>query len=134
MPNLYSFENNHYSKGGTDLQYVLPFISFSNTPYKKAYSVSSTYLYDLNSDKYTLKKLIDVIVNEEGDCFRAENDELGVWATGDSVKEALSNLKKEIIVLYEELEEIGETGLGPKPLMWWALLKNLILKNENSRT
>lgn len=134
MPNLYSFKNNRYSEGCTDLQYVLPFISFSNTPYKKTYSASSTYLYDLNSDKYTLKELIDVIVNEEEDCFRAENDELGVWSTGNSVKEALSNLKKEIIVLYEELEEIGESGLGPKPLMWWVLLKNLILKNENSRT
>jgi len=58
---------------------------------------------------------------------------LNVWSTGNSVKEALSNLKKEIIVLYEELEEVGESGLGPKPLVWRGLLKDLI-KNEISRT
>jgi len=134
MPNLYSFKNNYHSEG-TDLESIWPFLGFSNnTSYRKPYSAFSTYLYDLSSDKYSLKEIVDVIVNEEDDCFRAENDELGVWSTGNSVKEALSNLKKEIIVLYEELEKVGERGLGPKPLMWWGLLKNLIVKNENSRT
>lgn len=133
MPNPYSFKNNYHSEG-TDLESILPFLGFSNTPYRNPYSAFSSYLYDLNSEKYSLKETVDVIVNEEDDCFRAENDGLGVWSTGSSVKEALSNLKKEIIALYEELEEVGENGLGPKPLMWWGLLKNLIVKNENSRT
>lgn len=133
MPNIYSFANNYHSEG-TDLQAIWPFLGSSNTPYKKPYSAFSTYLYDLSSDKYSLKEMVDVIVNEENDCFRTENDELGVWATGKSVKEALSSLKKEIIALYEELEERGEGRLGPKPLLWWDLLKNLIVKNENSST
>jgi len=132
MPNPYSFENNYHSEG-TDLESIWPSLVFSNTSYRKPYSAFSTYLYDLSSDKYSLKEIVDVIVSEEDDCFRAENDELNVWSTGNSVKEALSNLKKEIIVLYEELEEVGESGLGPKPLVWRGLLKDLI-KNEISRT
>lgn len=131
MPELYSFEDNQHSQG-TDLQAIFPIIGSSSTPYPKYYSTSG-YLYDLNSDKYSLKEIVDVNVNEEEDCFRAENDSLNVWATGNSSKEALSNLKKEIIYLYEELEEAGENGLGPKPLEWWTLLKSIIVKNEISR-
>lgn len=103
-----------------------------STDYQPSYYYTGTYITDLDSGTYFLRNSQRVVTTQQHDCFRAEIDELGLWATGETISQALSEIKKEVIELYEELKEVGEHRLGPKPHQWWSLLKNLIIDNEQT--
>jgi predicted RNase H-like HicB family nuclease len=106
--------------------------SFAYTELDNNYINLDTYLYDLNSPQYKLKEKLLVKITEEDDCFRAENASFGIWATGEDVSEAVSSLKEEVIELYLELKEAGESNLGSEPTKWWKRFSRLIIENEEA--
>lgn len=81
---------------------------------------------DLESRKYKLSRFLELTLSEEKDCFRAESGDLSIWSTGGTEQEALSSFKKEVVSLYEELNEAGITKLGPLPQQWWNILKETV--------
>ncbi|OGK25116.1 hypothetical protein A3A46_02235 [Candidatus Roizmanbacteria bacterium RIFCSPLOWO2_01_FULL_37_13] len=108
--------------------------SVSDSGFTDSYFISSEAINDLNSNKYSLKNGVFFFINvsEEDDCYRAEYDDLDLWATGKNRQDVLVKIKKEIVLLYKELEEIGEDKLGPIPLNWWKILKDSIIKHEET--
>lgn len=108
--------------------------SVSNSGLTEDYFISSEAINDLNSNKYSLKngKCFFINISEEDDSYRAEYDDLDLWATGKNRQDALTKIKKEIVTLYEELEDIGESKLGPIPLTWWKIIKDSIIKHEEA--
>jgi len=125
---LYPYEiTGEVNPRSTDVRNNFNFIS-SSTHYTPSYTNYSDHLYGLDSDKYFLKTLLPITITVEDDCYRAENESLGIWATGETIGETLDSLKEEIILLYEELKETGESNLGSDPLKWWGLLKEVIVE------
>jgi len=89
---------------------------------------NNTFLRDLNSNKYTLKEKIEIIIEEYPNETIAKWPELEVFGQGASLSEAILDLKREIADIYEDLSNTGEKELGKIPRMWLRILKKLIMK------
>lgn len=116
----------------TDIPYF-PFSSDTEVKRSpKSLPIYSDFINNLDSNRYFFKEGENIYVNiiEEEDGFRVEFDDLNIWSTGRTKELALNNLKKEIILLYEELEALGKKKLGNKPLGWWIRLNQLIEKTD----
>lgn len=85
-------------------------------------------LYDLGNKKYNLKGPIDVVIEAYEDEFIAKFSELEIFGAANTESEAILELKKEIIDLYDELFTSAEKDLGPLPQMWRRILLKLISK------
>ena len=121
----YPYELNELQSENTNFPWEF---NSAGTGYNRNPFSSNTNLYDLNSQDYSLTKPIDVTIIEEVDCFRAESEDLNLWATGRDIKDALNQLKKEIVILYQELRAESENNLGPRPKSWWQFLQTSILE------
>jgi len=60
------------------------------------------------SARYWLKKPVLVLVFIEGAEFVAEQEDLGIHAFGDTVAEAITGLRDEILEHYERMTELGD--------------------------
>jgi hypothetical protein len=92
--------------------------------------IKNTILRDLNSEKYSLKENIEIIIEEYQDEIIALWPEIEAFGHGITQPEAILNLKNEIIDLYEDLSNTKEKELGRLPKMWLRILKKVIKKNE----
>lgn len=63
----------------------------------------SVQLYDLDDLKYKLKSPIWVLITKEQDYYIAESVDFDVYGTGETEKEAISELKETLINFYENL-------------------------------
>lgn len=85
-------------------------------------------LNSLRNEKYSLKYPIYITIEYEKDNVIASFDDVEAFAYSDNEFEAVDMLCKEIVVLYEDLEDNG-ANLGPLPQQWFSILKNFIQCN-----
>jgi hypothetical protein len=87
-------------------------------------------IHDLNSDKYTIRQPIDVILKIVDDEYIALFPELEVYGEGNNEIYALNDLKDELIDLYEYLNSIPVASLGSMPKKWKSIVNSLIQKTD----
>lgn len=84
----------------------------------------SVQIFDLSSDKYSLKCPMSVIVNKEGELFLAEFIDFDLYGEGDDVKSSIDDLKMVLIEYYEEV--LKQKKLSKSLEQKMKLLKNFI--------
>lgn len=93
---------------------------------KEKPTVTQAMITDLNSDKHVLKSPVQVTIEEHAEEVIASWPELEAFASGKTVSEALSCLKKEVVSLYEDLKSADRRTLGRLPRAWLRTLSRLI--------
>ena len=88
----------------------------------------NTKIYDLGSDDHKLSSSIAVILKYLDDEVLAIFPDLDLYGEGKTEGEALSNLKEELIDLFEHLNEIPDSELGAVPKGWKRTINSLIEK------
>lgn len=92
-------------------------------------TVEYTQLYDLGSDRFSLKAPLSVTLEYyEGEVI-AKLPEVEVWGTGSTESLAILDFKGQFVSLYEDL--IGfetEGSLGRLPRMWLKALKKIVVE------
>lgn len=86
-------------------------------------------IYELGNDQYQLTMPIQIVLEEDQEETVARIPELNLYASADTDSEAISELKQEVIRLYEDLESFGGK-LGPLPESWLQTLRKLIVKKN----
>lgn len=80
------------------------------------------------SGVYGLSDFVSIsIIKEEGQII-GDIPSLELYAFGDSISEVISELKQDIIDLYEELESTPNKMLGPNPKKWKNELQMLVYR------
>ncbi|HAS04714.1 MAG TPA: hypothetical protein DCR71_02990 [Dehalococcoidia bacterium] len=92
-----------------------------------SYQIYISYIFDLNSDIYSLKYPIPVNIEESSDEYIASIPDLSLYAQGDNETEAIITLKDEIIALYSDLLQ-DKNNLGKIPQSWKNSLESFIEK------
>jgi hypothetical protein len=85
-------------------------------------------LNSLRNKKYSLRYPVYITVEYENGHVIASFDDIEAFAYADNEFEAIDMLCREIIVLYDELQEDQE-NLGPLPQQWLQILQNFIQCN-----
>ena len=91
--------------------------------------VKHTNLLDLDTATYSLKCPLPVVLEEYGDEVVASIPELKAFGSADTDAEAISNLRKEIVALYEDLDATESDDLGRLPTSWLRILRATIEKH-----
>lgn len=92
--------------------------------------VKQVVLRDLNSQSYQLRAPIEVVIEEYDEEVVASWPEIETFASGNTVGEALADLKNQIVDLYEDLVHSDPESLGKLPLAWKRILSRLIHVNK----
>lgn len=85
-------------------------------------------IHSLPSEEYELKAPIDVIIEIYSDEALAVIPELELYGEGRTEMDALSDLKLELIDLYENLVDMSDDELGDSPREWKKTLQLLVVK------
>ena len=88
----------------------------------------STQIYDLGEDGYSLNVPILITIEEYADeeVIIARFPEVELLGQGVTEADALSNLKLEILDLFDELSELDPEEMGDVPKSWLRVLKSII--------
>jgi hypothetical protein len=84
---------------------------------------------DLNNEMYQVVTPLSIVIEEYQDEIIARCPELNLYASETTDNEAIISLKKEIVSLYEEIEE-NKLELGPLPASWQRVLETHVIKHE----
>jgi hypothetical protein len=90
----------------------------------------SVKIYDLASDMYNLKFPVDVILRIVDDEILALIPELELRGEGVIEAEALTDLKNELIDLFEYLNTIQDKNLGKSPRRWKKIINSFVEKQD----
>ena len=82
----------------------------------------------LAPERYEVLKPFHVVVRPHGDEYTASFVEANINASGDTIEEAVRNVKDVILATFEDLLEHGESQLGPGPLRQVRVLQAFIRK------
>jgi len=83
-------------------------------------------LHDLDSELYRLRQPLCICIEEYEEETVARFPEAEVYASAATEGEAIDLLKREIVQLYEELQQADPKELGRRPKQWRTLLNRLI--------
>lgn len=97
---------------------------------EKGGTTCSVKIYDLPSDMYNLKFPIDVILKTVDDEILALIPELELRGEGVIEAEALTDLKNELIDLFEYLNTIQDKNLGKSPRRWKKIINSFVEKQD----
>lgn len=86
-------------------------------------------IYELGTSEYELTMPIQIVLEEYQDETVARIPELNLYASADTDTEAITELKHEVIKLYEHLVS-SDRILGPLPKSWLETLRKLIVKKN----
>ncbi len=105
---------------GTPMEWFgLPYIIPTPVPY-------TTFINDLRNTDYKLSTVLPVLVQEESpECFVVSAEDLEVYEQGVSKYEALDNLKRAIIDLYNFYKN-NASDLEGNELRIWEHLRGII--------
>jgi hypothetical protein len=92
--------------------------------------VSSTQIMDLNSDEYTVRYPIPVIIAERIEEITATFPEIETQGRGSTPAQAINDLKEQIVLLYEDLEAKEPEGVDDLSRGWWRVLGHYVAKGE----
>ena len=82
----------------------------------------------LAPERYEVLKPFHVVVRPHEDEYIASFVEANINASGDTIEEAVRNVKDVILATFEDLLEHGESQLGPGPLRQVRVLQAFIRK------
>jgi hypothetical protein len=90
----------------------------------------ATQIRDLGDENYVLVEPILILVEEypNSDMVIARFPEVEAFGEGITDTEAILNLKKSILDLYDELIETNLDTLGNMPKMWLRILKKVVTR------
>jgi len=83
-------------------------------------------IHALPGDDYELLEPLDIILGYYPEEVVASLPELGIFGEGTSEKEALDQLKLELLDLADIVYELPESGLGPEPRQWRKILDRVL--------
>lgn len=83
-------------------------------------------IYDLDTDKFVLTEPVDVVLTVYPDEVLARIPDLEIYGEGTIDSEAISDLKLELIDLYEDLNNTLNEKLGKKPRAWKRIINQLV--------
>lgn len=90
----------------------------------------STKIYDLGTDELTLKRPLDIVIEQYEDECISRIPELEVFGSGYTESISIAELKKEMIILYLDLIGSDINTLGALPKMWLRILEPIIVKEQ----
>ncbi len=93
---------------------------------EKRPSLCPTKIYNLNSDEFTLKEPIDVVLKTADNEIIALLPDLEIYGEGVNEIEALLDLKNEIIDLFVDLNSIDDKNLDRLPRNWKKIINSLV--------
>lgn len=82
----------------------------------------------LAPEPYKLLQPLTVVVTEADDEYEAAFFDAGIFASGDTEEDAVSNLKETMIDTFDRLSELNESQLGPGPTRQKQVLEFYIRK------
>lgn len=91
---------------------------------------SSTSIVDLNSEEYSVRHPIPIVIEDWHEEVVATLVETEAFGAGATPSEALSELKRRIIALYEDLSSSDPEEFGKLPAAWWRVLQHYVIKHE----
>jgi predicted RNase H-like HicB family nuclease len=80
----------------------------------------------LEPEPYEILKPFTAVVMEVEGGFEAAAFDLGIFASGDTEEEAISNLKETLLDTFDQLNELPDTRLGKGPLRQKGLLNKCV--------
>ena len=92
--------------------------------------MSNTSIIDLNSEQYSLRYSIPIVMEEWDDEVVATLVETETFGSGATPSEALSELKRRIVALYEDLASSDPGEFGMLPAAWWRILRHYVVADE----
>ena len=93
---------------------------------EKVIEYKTFFIDSLNSESYTLKKPVPVLIETEDKIFIASHCDLGLYAHADTEWEAVDALKELIIQFYVDL--LDEKKLSPIPQKMMAYYREVIIR------
>ena len=93
---------------------------------EKIIEYKTVFTDSLNSESYTLKKPVPILIETEDKIFIASHCDLGLYAHADTEWEAIDALKELIIQFYTDL--LNEEKLGPIPRKMMAYYHEIIIE------
>ena len=93
-------------------------------------TLCSYRINNLSSDIYSLKHPIDIIFKTSDNEILAIMPDLEIYGEGANEIEALSDIKAEIIDLFEYLNSVAPSHLGKLPKRWKKIVNSLIEKDN----
>jgi|GEM_PF-2817286 len=85
-------------------------------------------IQSLAPEPYKLLQPLTVVVTEADDGYEAAFFDAGIFASGDTEEDAVSNLKETMVDTFHRLSELKETQLGPGPTRQKQVLEFYIRK------
>jgi hypothetical protein len=95
--------------------------------------VSSTQIVDLNSDEYSVRHPIPAVIAVRKGGVTATFPEVETQGEGSSTAEAISDLKQQIILRYQDLKARDPETLEGPPRGWWRVLQHYVAEGEIER-
>lgn len=95
--------------------------------------LSSTQIVYLNSDEYSVRHPIPVVIAERNEEVTATFPEIETQGKGSTTAEAINDLKEQVIVLYQDLEAKDPEMLDGLPRGSWRVLRHYVAKGEMER-
>ena len=92
----------------------------------KIIEYKTVFIDSLNSESYTLKKPVPILIETEDKVFIASHCDLGLYAHADTEWEAVDALKELIIQFYVDL--LNEKELSPIPKKMMAYYHEIIIR------
>jgi hypothetical protein len=88
--------------------------------------VLSTEIVDLSSRDYLVRHPIPIVIEESEEETVASFPETETFGAGGTASEAIGELKKQIIWLYEDLATSDPDEFGKLPAAWWRILQHYV--------
>lgn len=81
---------------------------------------------EINSERFSLKRPIAIILSKEGSEFKVEFSSLELYAFGESEEEAIEEFKNDFLDLCETIMDHNSNALGMHPKAWQRIIGSLI--------
>jgi hypothetical protein len=90
----------------------------------------STVIASLAPEPFVLNKSIPVLIRHEGDSYVATFVEANINASGDTLPNAVDNLKDVLVALFQRLSQEPKASLGKRPTKQLAILQEFLQEKE----
>jgi len=93
--------------------------------------VLNTSIVDLGSEKHRVLQPIPIVIEEYSGSAVAVFPETETFGSGVTQSEAIGELKRQIVLLYDDLKEADPEDLGKLPAAWWRVLRHYMVRDDD---
>jgi len=90
----------------------------------------SAIIASLAPEPFTLKKSLPILIRHDGDSYIATFVDANINASGDTLPNAVDNLKDMLIALFRRLSQEPKSSLGKRPMKQLAILQEFLQDKE----